>query len=205
LVLCLSLLLAAVHAETEADSNEETQMNEVQQEQVEDAEDMEQAVTEEQTEQEDEIAADLNTALLQLDSQTRKAKATATETTTEVTRHRGEDDEGGSADGGGGAASNAESCEVCVYILENKQQHQSYLCRSLTAKSQQQICVRVLESLVWWITNEVYWVNYGCQRKSPNGGTEWVRPCPAHVICGWIQDLYERKPFCNADPNYPTP
>jgi hypothetical protein len=33
---------------------------------------------------------------------------------------------------------------------------------------------------MWWITNEVYWLNYGCQRTTDAGATEWVRPCPAH-------------------------
>jgi len=106
---------------------------------------------------------------------------------------------------GGPPANDVENCEVCVYILENKEQHQSYLCRSLQEQSQQKVCVQVLESLMWWVTNEVYWVNYGCQRNTETGGTEWVRPCPAHVVCGWIEDLNARKPFCNADPQYPKP
>jgi len=107
---------------------------------------------------------------------------------------------------GGGKGDDVENCEVCTYIVANKEQHQSYLCRGLTSESQQKVCVQVLESLMWWITNEVYWLNYGCQRTSDSGATEWVRPCPAHVVCGWLEDLNTRKPFCNPpDPQYPKP
>jgi len=130
-----------------------------------------------------------------------------------ASRHRegdGDDEKGGDEkkDGAGGAKAgdDVENCEVCTYIVANKEQHQSYLCRGLTSDSQQKVCVQVLESLMWWITNEVYWLNYGCQRTSDSGATEWVRPCPAHVVCGWLEDLNTRKPFCNPpDPQYPKP
>ena len=34
--------------------------------------------------------------------------------------------------------------------------------------------------MIWWLNNEVYWNEYGCQRTTDSGATEWVRPCPAH-------------------------
>eukprot|EP00938_MAST-03A_sp_MAST-3A-sp1_P003456 g3456.t1 len=95
-------------------------------------------------------------------------------------------------------------CEVCVYVIENKEQHQPFLCRGLKAPSQQQTCVSILVSLMWWLENQVYWVNYGCQRSSDNGW-EWVKPCPAHAICSFIQSLYDRTPFCPTDPKYRKP
>jgi len=95
-------------------------------------------------------------------------------------------------------------CEVCIYVLENKMQRQPFVCRGLKDPSYQQICVQVMESLMWWISNEVYWVNYGCQMNN-NGAVQWVRPCPAHAVCSWLQHLYLRKPYCAADPNYPKP
>lgn len=123
---------------------------------------------------------------------------------------RGEDDEEGGGDAGGDGekkgGDDIENCEVCTYLVTNKQQKQSYLCRGLTAESQQKVCTQVLESMIWWLNNEVYWNEYGCQRTTDSGATEWVRPCPAHVICGWIEDLNTRKPFCNPpDPQYPKP
>jgi len=93
---------------------------------------------------------------------------------------------------------------VCAYVVDNKEQHQAYLCRQLSLPSEQRVCVRVLESLMWWITNEVYWLNYGCLWKTASA-TEWKRPCPSRVVCGWIEDLYARKPFCNANPEFPRP
>jgi hypothetical protein len=37
------------------------------------------------------------------------------------------------------AADDIENCEVCTYIVANKEQHQSYLCRGLAAESQQKV------------------------------------------------------------------
>jgi len=111
---------------------------------------------------------------------------------------------GGSSGGGGAEASLVGACEVCVFVIENKEQHQPYLCRGLKDPNYQKACVEVMESLMWWITNEVYWLNYGCQR-SMNGAVEWVRPCPAHAVCSWIENLYTRTPFCPADPFYKKP
>lgn len=117
---------------------------------------------------------------------------------------REDDEEGGGDEKKGG--DDIENCEVCTYLITNKQQKQSYLCRGLTAESQQKVCTQVLESMMWWLNNQVYWNEYGCQRTTDSGATEWVRPCPAHVICGWIEDLNTRKPFCNPpDPQYPKP
>lgn len=111
-----------------------------------------------------------------------------------------------------------DSCEVCTYVLENKEMLQPYLCRGLKDPSQQLTvrflprcqlcltlplqfpvscrkpttfcvqCVKVMLSLMWWLPSEAYWINYGCQRN--NGGTwAWVRPCSPHVICSWLKAL----------------
>lgn len=110
----------------------------------------------------------------------------------------------GSTPAGSSEFSEVGLCEVCSYVLENKMQHQPYLCKGLKDPNYQQICVQVMESLMWWISNQVYWVNYGCQMNQ-NGAVTWVRPCPAHAICSWLQHLYLRKPYCPADPNFPKP
>lgn len=95
-------------------------------------------------------------------------------------------------------------CEVCIYVIENKEQHQPFLCRGLKDPAQQQGCVSVLVSMFWWLENQVYWVNYGCQ-KDNEGQWEWVKPCPAHVICSFMQSLYDRKPFCPTSAEYRKP
>lgn len=95
-------------------------------------------------------------------------------------------------------------CEVCTYVITNKEQHQPYLCRGLADPSYQKACVQTMESIMWWLTNVVYWVNYGCQHQNGRE-VEWVRPCPAHAVCGWIEELYLKKSFCPTDPDYPTP
>lgn len=110
----------------------------------------------------------------------------------------------GSTPAGGEDMSEVGMCEVCMYVVENKAQHQPYLCKGLKDPHYQNLCVQVMESLMWWISNQVYWVNYGCQMNQ-NGAVSWVRPCPAHAICSWLQHLYLRKPYCAADPNFPKP
>ena len=99
----------------------------------------------------------------------------------------------------------AGGCEVCVYVVENKQMHQPFLCRGLKDPAYQQTCVSALISMMWWLENQVYWVNYGCQRKGANDQWEWVKPCPAHAVCSWMQNLYDREPFCPLDPKYQKP
>ena len=95
-------------------------------------------------------------------------------------------------------------CEVCTYVLQNKAQHQPYLCRGLKDPDYQNVCVQVMESMMWWVTNEVYWMNYGCQ-KTENNKVQWERPCPPHAVCSWLQHLYYRQPFCPEDIHYPKP
>lgn len=104
----------------------------------------------------------------------------------------------------GGNEGDIAGCEVCVYVVESKQQHQPYLCRGLKDPNYQKSCVKVMESLMWWLTNQVYWMNYGCTRTT-NGATSWVRPCPAHAVCSWIEDLSTRTTFCPADINFKKP
>ena len=99
----------------------------------------------------------------------------------------------------------ASDCEVCVYVVENKQMHQPFLCRGLKDPAYQQTCVTTLISMMWWLENQVYWINYGCQRQSGSGQWEWVKPCPAHAVCAWIQNLYSRASFCPSDPKYRKP
>jgi len=95
-------------------------------------------------------------------------------------------------------------CDVCRYVIENKQRRQPYLCRGLKDANYQKYCVRVMESLMWWINNEVYWINYGCERLT-NGAKEWVRPCPSTAICSWLQDFEIKDAFCPEDPAFPKP
>ena len=99
----------------------------------------------------------------------------------------------------------AGGCEVCVYVVENKQMHQPFLCRGLKDPAYQQTCVSALISMMWWLENQVYWIKYGCQRKGANDQWEWVKPCPAHAVCSWMQNLYDREPFCPLDPKYQKP
>ena len=41
-------------------------------------------------------------------------------------------------------------------------------------------------------------------KEGANDQWEWVKPCPAHAVCSWMQNLYDREPFCPLDPKYQT-
>jgi hypothetical protein len=50
----------------------------------------------------------------------------------------GDEEKGGEGEGeGGGGEAGVGGCEVCVYVIENKQQHQPYLCRGIKDPGQQ--------------------------------------------------------------------
>lgn len=36
-------------------------------------------------------------------------------------------------------------------------------------------------------------IAYGCYKYSPYHGWQTVKPCPAHVICGRLQNLYDAE------------
>ena len=58
--------------------------------------------------------------------------------------------------------------------------------------------------MFWWMENEVYWNNFGCEKN--NGGT-WTfeKPCAPHAICSWLENVNDRKPFCPAATDYRKP
>lgn len=68
---------------------------------------------------------------------------------------------GAGASAGGAVAGGSDECDVCTYVIENKEMQQPYLCRGLRTPAQQTTCVKVLLSLMWWMTNEVY-CEYAC-------------------------------------------
>ena len=57
----------------------------------------------------------------------------------------------------------------------------------------------------------VYWHQVGCIHN--DDGPEIIKPCPAHVICGWVPNIFARRvgvtqaigqlaPLCPRDVNY---
>jgi len=74
-------------------------------------------------------------------------------------------------------------------------------------------CVKNLESIIKADRAVSYWHNVGCVHLDA-AGPEAVKPCPAHVICGWVPNIFGQRiradgetmgqlaPLCPRDTNF---
>jgi hypothetical protein len=74
-------------------------------------------------------------------------------------------------------------------------------------------CVKNLESIIKSDRAVSYWHNVGCVHLDA-AGPEAVKPCPAHVICGWVPNIFGQRvradgetmgqlaPLCPRDTNF---
>lgn len=74
-------------------------------------------------------------------------------------------------------------------------------------------CVKNLESIIKADRAVSYWHNVGCVHLDA-AGPEAVKPCPAHVICGWTPNIFGQRiradgetmgqlaPLCPRDTNF---
>jgi len=96
-------------------------------------------------------------------------------------------------------------CEVCMYIVENQHDLHPYLCQGLEDSLQQEACKEILESLMWWVENQVYWNVYGCLSIETENRV-WVQPCPPAAVCGWLQKAQDAAgTFCPPSIVYEKP
>eukprot|EP00696_Hemimastix_kukwesjijk_P009087 gnl/Hemi2/21520_TR7164_c0_g2_i1.p1 gnl/Hemi2/21520_TR7164_c0_g2~~gnl/Hemi2/21520_TR7164_c0_g2_i1.p1 ORF type:complete len:150 (+),score=53.63 gnl/Hemi2/21520_TR7164_c0_g2_i1:343-792(+) len=96
-------------------------------------------------------------------------------------------------------------CEICIYVLELKEQHKHPLCSSLKNSVQSDFydtCVQTLEGLLMYDRWYVWWVYAGCIKRNEMGQLEKIRPCPAHAVCSWIYNPSSRRPFCPTDTHF---
>jgi hypothetical protein len=123
-------------------------------------------------------------------------------------------------------------CEICIRMIQMKQRFQPDVCSGLTdnffitvsvskpcsvgrglrpvTASQ---CVKNLESVIKADRAVSYWHNVGCVHLDASG-PEAVKPCPAHVICGWVPNIFGQRvrpdgetmgqlaPLCPRDTNF---
>lgn len=101
------------------------------------------------------------------------------------------------------------SCSICTYVVANKQAMQPYLCRGFELDPDAQVaCVQVMESMMWWLPNEVYWNHFGCKRsdsaETRPGALD--QPCPPSAICGWLKNTQNQEEnFCTESDEYIKP
>ncbi|KAA0155354.1 hypothetical protein FNF27_02169 [Cafeteria roenbergensis] len=103
-------------------------------------------------------------------------------------------------------------CEICVRMIQMKQRFQPDVCSGLTDNFFI-TCVKNLESIIKADRAVSYWHNVGCVHLDA-AGPEAVKPCPAHVICGWTPNIFGQRiradgetmgqlaPLCPRDTNF---
>lgn len=106
----------------------------------------------------------------------------------------------------------AVRCSVCANAVQRKNKGDPFMCKGYDKEASQKVCVAVMESMMWWVENVVYWTNFGCEMKTddPNNPTTWVNPCPPNAVCGWLENFQrtpeeDEKTFCPEDPKYIKP
>ncbi|KAA0153842.1 hypothetical protein FNF27_04636 [Cafeteria roenbergensis] len=113
--------------------------------------------------------------------------------------------------------STANTCSVCVSIatkhLAGSEDNGLY-CLGSKNMGSQQVCVQALLGIYWWLDSFTYWSTYGCRRIVTDRHTgaksiEWVKPCPANVMCSWMTltdpSGKSEKPMCASSDDYLKP
>lgn len=101
-------------------------------------------------------------------------------------------------------------CEICSRMVQMYQRALPDICSGLT-DTYFITCVKNMESVLKADRAVVYWHQIGCVHL--DDGPEIVKPCPAHVICGWVPNIFARRvgitqsigqlaPLCPRDINY---
>lgn len=98
----------------------------------------------------------------------------------------------------------AGECEVCHDVVEGLYEVEKAPCWSYLGTTEEAVCHRVMESAFHWMEHVEYWTSAGCEQVDQVMQT-WMKPCPKHAVCSWLQDLETGKPLCSPDPKYPAP
>lgn len=52
-------------------------------------------------------------------------------------------------------------------------------------------CSQVVQSMLAYAHDVMHLISYGCYKYDPYKGWQTIRPCPAHVICGRLTNIYD--------------
>ena len=98
-------------------------------------------------------------------------------------------------------------CELCIYAVHQVQYGQLPSCGGSAKSFSFSACSQVVQSMLAYAHDVMHLISYGCYRYDPYRGWQTVRPCPAHVICGRLVNVYdmEKASHCPADFHYRFP
>merc|ERR1711871_320080 len=98
-------------------------------------------------------------------------------------------------------------CELCLEMTHQMQHGEVPSCYVAGNANSYAVCNQVAQSLKVQNFNIQYWLMHGCLEEKVSGYGKYdpVVPCPSHVVCSWVPNLYQRDQLCPADFSYIKP
>jgi hypothetical protein len=99
------------------------------------------------------------------------------------------------------------ACELCIYSVHQVQYGSLPSCGGTTKTFSYSACSQVVQSMLAYAHDVMHLISYGCYQYDPYRGWQTVKPCPAHVVCGRLPNIYEEnhETMCPTDFHYRFP
>jgi hypothetical protein len=98
-------------------------------------------------------------------------------------------------------------CELCMYAVHQVQYGELPSCGGSSRAFSYDACSQVTQSMLSFAQDTMHLISYGCYEYDAYKGWQTVKPCPAHVICGRLPNIYDTQQhtLCPADFHYRFP
>jgi hypothetical protein len=98
-------------------------------------------------------------------------------------------------------------CELCIYSVHQVQYGSLPSCGGTTKIFSYSACSQVVQSMLAYAHDVMHLISYGCYQYDPYRGWQTVKPCPAHVVCGRLPNIYDEshQTMCPTDFHYRFP
>jgi len=98
-------------------------------------------------------------------------------------------------------------CELCIYAIHQVQYGELPSCGGSSRAFSYDACSQVTQSMLSFAQDMMHLISYGCYQYDAYKGWQTVKPCPAHVMCGRLPNIYDtqQKTMCPADFHYRFP
>jgi hypothetical protein len=98
-------------------------------------------------------------------------------------------------------------CELCIYAVHQVQYGELPSCGGSSRAFSYDACSQVTQSMLAFAQDMMHLISYGCYQYDAYKGWQTVKPCPAHVMCGRLPNIYDtqQKTMCPADFHYRFP
>lgn len=98
-------------------------------------------------------------------------------------------------------------CELCMYSVHQVQYGALPTCGGSSKSFSYSSCSQVVQSMLKYAHDVMHLIQYGCYQYDPYKGWQTIKPCPAHVICGRLPNVYDhqKENMCPNDHHYRFP